>query len=55
MYLAADNEPLDPDIEFKDFWDNPPVNRINPIEFLAVTQQTVNSGEQTEYTTSQDT
>ena len=48
VYLAADNEPLDPDIEFKELWDNPPVNRNNPIEFLSVTQQVPDSGEQTE-------
>lgn len=34
VYLAADNDPVDPSLEFPDPWGNPPVSTDNPVQLI---------------------
>ena len=45
LYLAEDNEPLDPSITFPEVWGNPPVNKDTPVQLVKLLKPTDQSAD----------
>ena len=45
LYLAEDNEPIDPSITFPEVWGNPPVNKDTPVQLVKLLKPSASSAD----------